>query len=202
MDPLEKEARIRLYMEKIKKEEEENKKARLSQEKKFLENESQKELEKEIFKSSKNRIALNKIEECLKSNNWVGIIEQLNECLFECGYKRLLTTHDDYSKMNKRAGDMIKNDIENPYDFKTKKDYIEKITCNEYGFDGGFYEKNKHNLDYNINRMSALKSFNEVIDRFVNFGNINFFYYETFMFVKKEIAKFLKKYNPDGFYMI
>lgn len=202
MDPLEKEARIRLYMEKIKKDEEEAKKARLTQEKKFLEDEAQKELQQEIFKSSKNRIALDRIKEYLKINDWVKIIEQLNECLFECGYKRLLTTHDDYSKMNKRVGDMIKSDIDNPYNSKFRKDYIENITCSENGINGGFCEGDKLSLDYGKNQLSALKSFCEATKRFANYENMNFFYYEVFYFVRKHIIDFIKKHSQSPYFDI
>jgi hypothetical protein len=195
MDPLEKEARIRLYMEKIRKEEEEANKKRLSDEKKILEDKAQKELEQEIIKSSKNRVALEKIQGYLKANDWVKVIEQMNECLFERGYKRMLETRDTYSKRNKDVGEAIIKELSGPFDSKFDKSYVEKIICNDNGISLTYEERDKCNSRKNC--LSGLKSFEKTLERFASFSNNTFFYYEVFAFVRKHIIELLKRYDYE-----
>jgi hypothetical protein len=110
---LEKE-KIRLLTEKIKMEEEEKKKIRLQKEKEFSENEAKLKLEKEMVIKIKGQLMKDKITGYIKDNNWYGIIEELNEILFD-GYanRNIKNEYSNYNKMNKLIAEEITNEISN-----------------------------------------------------------------------------------------
>lgn len=109
MDSIEKEARIRLCMENLKKEEENNKNLRIKQEKEILD----KKENDEIIRISKSILYKENIDKYIKDKNWYKIIEQLNECFYEENYFKRIVSNDysHYDTMNRRIGDMITKEI-------------------------------------------------------------------------------------------
>lgn len=118
MNDIEKEARIRLCMEKLRKEEEENKAHRLKQENDFLAEKARLAMEQEIMETSKRRLVKESIDSFLgtgelKNADWYGIISRLNECLYEIGYTRPLNQFSDfhYDTLNRKMSEKIVREL-------------------------------------------------------------------------------------------
>jgi hypothetical protein len=196
MDSTQKEAQIRLYMEKLKKEEEDKTKVRLSQEQQLLQDEAQKALEKEIMVASKQRIFNDKMRQYIKDRNWLKIVELLNETVFESGAKRVVTNDDrHYTKTNERVAMIISEELKDNQ-FWDPNTYRSIVFNKERGIHD-IYEHSSYKVyqDYSATTYKGLKTFEDVLKDLINFRSsyMGGIFYETLYELRDIIVNFLRR---------
>lgn len=206
MDSIEKEARIRICMEKLRKEEEEKKKIRLEQEQAYLISEAEKarkeieiKAQEEIMKVSKQRIFNEKMRSYIKERNWSKIVELINDTLFEHKCERRITNDENhYQKMNEFVANALSEEYKHNHYYNY--DYTRNIILTQYGIIGGYNEISQYLKGYvktEKNNYLSLREFETIVKDLLCPGYTNIYlggiYYESLYELKNMIRDFVTK---------